>query len=800
MRDFLELFAFDGLLSVAEGKLDDPKTVKHKYVKAGELNGFEATKNDNVYFGPAMRKKPGDFKADTLGTSVLWVDVDFIERPQTTLPPTAVVFSGHGWHFYWKLREPIRDAEQIEHLNKLLIQDIATADDACWNVNRFMRIPGTMNLKYPDEPVNVELKTLNPTIQYEPEDITVLSKLDRKVRHKIKTGDSRGYQSRSDRDWAILGALVRAGATNELIDILFAHQPCGDKARENAKYLEHSLEKMRAKNVAPPKASSTEIEARDDGFYVNTKNASRRVSTFTLEPTILLDGSVFGSPDAVVCNVHANEFVWPDVTFSRTAFTSVSRFDKEAPVAAWQFLGSDRDVRLVLPYLLTVLQENGLPRVAATETLGLHKIRGRWLFLGDKQTLGAEGLWDGYKAPVCWLPSQREHPSVDLCTECTEDELKTLAKLVPKLNDPESIWPMIGWYSAACLKPWLEEHKYRFPIMNVTGTKGSGKTTLIQRVFMPLFGQTDPKTYDSGTTRFVTLVLMGSTNAVPLAFSEFRYELVERFIRFILLSYDTGHDPRGRGDQTTVDYPLSAPFTVDGEDLIADPAAQERMVVAQLHPETVEEESDAYRAFRELRNQLPRGYGGYFIQRVLQQEEGLEALLKECRDEVLTAFPKKMPDRVRNNHIVVYFGIRLWCIVTGCEAPLPEVLRRSITSVFDIEAGRSRTFADTMVEDVVNAVAQGNAMFNCKYDHKENILWFQLAPAHSWWITSRRRSGRGSLERDAIRMQLKEAPYMLDGQVVSDAWMYGIDMNKAFDNGLDIPKRIPDNVYVPRIT
>jgi len=793
MTEFLDIFAFDGLISICERKVSNAR-----FFSPSELEGYKPPDSD-VYFGPAARKKHGNEKSDTLGTAVLWVDVDNTERPQPTLAPTAVVFSGHGWHLYWKLREPLKDSGQIEHLNKLLIEDIPTADKACWNVNRLLRVPGTVNTKDKDNPVAVELKSFNPTIDYKPEDFEVLAKLDKKVRHKIRTGDSRGYPSKSERDWAILRALVSAGASDELIFTIFAHQPCGDKARTEVKYLEHSVEKMRAKGTPAAKSANAEISAKEDGFYVSTKNATRRVSTFTLDPTVLLDGSAFGSTDAVVCDVNANNYTWKDITFSRNAFTSVTKFDREAPVAAWQFLGSDRDVRLVLPYLLDVLGENGLPRVAATEMLGLHKIKDQWLFLGDNQTLGPASIWEGYSAPICWLPTQKEHPSINLSTECTQEELDFLAEMVPKLNDAETIWPMIGWYSATCLKPWLEEHKYRFPIMNVTGTKGSGKTTLIQRVFMKLFGQTDPKTYDSGTTRFVTLALMGSTNAIPLAFSEFRYELVERFIRFILLSYDTGHDPRGRGDQTTVDYPLSAPFTVDGEDLIADPAAQERMVVAQLHPETVEEGSEAYATFKNLQYNLPENFGGYFIQRVLQKEENLKELLEECRNDVLTAFPKKMPDRVRNNHIVTYFGIRLWCSVTGSEIPPADVLKRSITSVFDIEAGRARTFADTMVEDVVNAIAGGTVLFNYYYDETNNIVWFQLAPAHTWWITSRRRSGRGSLERDAIRMQLKEAPYMLDGQVVRDAWMYGIDIQKAYDNGLDIPLKLSGATFTMRI-
>lgn len=792
MTEFLDLFTFDGLITICTGKVTNAK-----FHSISELANIELPPERDVYFAPAMRQNHGNEKTDVLGSQVLWVDVDNIEKPQPTLPPTAIVFSGHGWHCYWMLKEPIIDAERIEYLNKCLIEDIPTADKACWNVNRLLRVPGTTNNK--ETPVKVELKLLRPDIQYTPEDFEVLSKLHRKTRHKIRTGDSRGFQSRSERDWNILSALIAAGASDELIFTIFAHQPCGDKSKEIATYLSHSIEKIRAKGTPSSKTKSAEIELKEDGFYINTKNASRKVSTFTLHPTVLLDGSAFGSTDAVVCDIKANNYTWEDITFSRTAFTSVSKFDKEAPVAAWQFLGTDRDIRLVLPYLLEVLQEDGLPRVAATEMLGLHKIKDRWLFLGDSQTLGPEGVWNGYSAPICWLPSHKEHPTVDLTPMCSDEELALLARLVPQLNDPETIWPMIGWYSAACLKPWLEAHRYRFPVMNVTGTKGSGKTTLIQRVFMPLFGQTDPKTYDSGTTRFVTLALMGSSNAVPLAFSEFRYELVERFIRFILLSYDTGHDPRGRGDQTTVDYPLSAPFTVDGEDLIADPAAQERMVVAQMHPETVEENEPAYIAFRELRQSLPRTFGGYFIQRVLQKEDQLESVLEECSDAVFKEFPKKMPDRVRNNHIVAYFGIRLWCDIVGSEMPSPEVLRRSITSVFDIEAGRARTFADTMVEDVINAIAQGTVLFNYRYDTTSNVIWFQLTPAHTWWITSRRRSGRGSLERDAIKMQLREAPYSLNGQVVNDAWMYGIDLQKAYDSGLDVPLKISQAMFKMRL-
>lgn len=778
---------------------DKPSAPFTKYYTPEQIATLATPTDANVYFGPAMRSSAGSEKADVLGSASLWVDVDDINRPLCTLPPSFMVFSGHGWHVYWLLDTPVLGVEALESLNKAMVEDIQTADKACWNANRVLRVPGTLNKKEVDAHVPVSLEIIQPERRYSTADIAVIAALDSKTRHKIRTGDSRGYRSRSERDWAIIGQLVRYGAGDDLIRMLFAAQPCGDKASENSSYLAQTIEQVRTKapSVADVETASG-IEETEDGYIVQTKRGAKRLSTFTITPTVLLDGSKFGAEDAIVGNVRAAGYTWDGITFSRTAFTSVSRFDKEAPVAAWQWLGHDDDLRALLPYLLDQLRAAGLPKVGATTVLGLHKIHDTWLFLGDKEVISAKEVWKGHEGPICWLPVQKEHPGLNLETACSKADIKLIRDLVPKLNAETTIWPMIGWYAASILKPWLEEHHYRFPILNVAGTKGSGKTTLIQRVFLPLLGQVDPKTYDAGTTRFVTLALLGSSNAVPIAFSEFRYELVERLLRIVLLAYDTGHDPRGRGDQTTVDYPLSAPFSVDGEDLIEDPAARERLVVAHLHPNAIAEGSEGYGAFQTLREKMPPNFGGHYVKEVLKLEPEWEQMLKDARAAVFKAYPARLPDRVRANHIVAYLGMMLWCRVVGAELPLPNVLDESIGSVFNIKSGRAATLADAMVEDIVNAVAQGTGNFNCAIKAEDNTFWFQLAPAHSWWVAARRRQGRGALERDAIRAQLKEAPYSLPPQVLNDAWQFGIDLHKAADAGLDIPQSIPDRVFIVR--
>lgn len=833
--DFLSKFVMDsGLLQISIGS---PGNARY-FPMAPSFSAPEEGVLSDVYFGPAQRTREGSEKTDVLGTRVLWVDVDDPVYPESTFPPSAVIYSGHGFHLYWMLSEDVTDSEQIELLNRILINDIPTADRACWNANRLMRVPETTNLGRGDEePTKVELRHMTE-ITYTVQDIEVLAGLDDLTRRRVRNGTMQGYRSRSERDWAVVKQLIKAGASDELITFLYEEMPIGDKVHDKGtspQYLEHTIAKAREelnllepespsdrrkrenddipdpereprkKAVREPKpkrarASGTQpgpvsVVERDDGYYMEGVS-TRRVSTFTLEPKVLLDGAEYGAKDAIVCDVHAAGYTWENITFSRSAFTSVGNMDKETPVAAWQWLGHDGDVRLLLPFLLDKLRENGLSKLSATPTLGMHKVKGRVYFVTDTSTLSGTEKWTGTDGPIVWLPTNREHPHMYPPTELTEEERELVKQLVPKVNEHAAVWTMLGWYAASCIKPWLELQGFRFPILNVAGTKGSGKTSLIQRVFMPLFGQADPRSYDAGTTRFVILSLLGSTNAIPLAFSEFRYESVEKFIRTILMAYDTGHDPRGKADQTTQDYPLSAPFSVDGEDMVSDPAAQERIVLARLRPDTVVEGGTSYTAFAQLRGHIPASFGLSFIQATLARTEDGSAvqLLKHAHDLMLEKYPSRLPDRVRNNYTTVLFGSMLFSDFVGLPHVKADTFEAAIKDVVNLATGRSRTQVDDFTETLVNAL-NGVVPFKWEYHHADRTVWFQLAPSHNWWVRGRRMSGRGALERDAIKTQMMESPYAQEPKVIDGVYMYGVSLTLAHATGLDVPEYLDTKTF-----
>ena len=766
-----------------------------RWYRPEDLSSFELRQDRDTFFAPGLRKSKGSTKDTVLGSRVLWVDIDNTEEPIPTLLPSISVFSGHGHHLYWILEEWCEDVEAIERGNKALAID--TGADDCWNANRLLRIPGTTNLRG-EVPVACVVRQSKPDRVYRLEEFGPLSRLDPKARRKIRTGSRRGYRSRSERDWAVVCALVDAGADNAFIYRVFEAHEVGDKYREEGKhYLDLTISKAQDRTG---RSGARSIVERDDGYYIRSKRATRRISTFTFHPRLLLNNLDTGpaTEDAIVGSVRAGGRTWDDITFTRSAFNTVDRLDRETPRLSWQWLGGTQDVRLLLPFLLDQLEDQGLPRTLATGVLGLHTIRNSPYFVGDRQTLGAEDGWTGSSGPLVYLDPRREHAKLALEIR-QEPDPSTITRLLPDINRPEVFWPMVGWYAAAPLKPAFERLGLRFPILNVHGTRGSGKTTSIQRVMMPLFGQKEPRAYDANTTRFVILSLLGSSNAVPVAFSEFRFGSADKFLRYVLLAYDTGHDPRGRADQTTVDYPLSAPFSVDGEDLIADPAAKERIIPVTMRPDTIAEGSPAHKAYAKIELHRLELFGAPYIRHCLGLlvDGQLREIVKRASDDLFRTYPKRLPDRVRNNFTVAWAGVRIFTEYAGLDLPDCTALGESIRTCYDIEAGRSATYADGMVEDLVNATSspRGASDFSWRADNDDGRFWFQLASAHSWWLASRRRQNRGSLERDAIRNQLVEAPYIGEPERIDGTIMYPVDLAQAQRLGLDVPDHVDQTVF-----
>jgi len=136
--------------------------------EASVLSFLEQHADWNVYFAvnPLLRaasKKPT--REDVRELAWLHVDVDprvgepldserariheLLRAPPELPPPSAVVFSGGGYQAFWRLEEPVPingQPDLYEDAKRYNLQlELLLGGDSCHNVDRIMRLPGTVN-------------------------------------------------------------------------------------------------------------------------------------------------------------------------------------------------------------------------------------------------------------------------------------------------------------------------------------------------------------------------------------------------------------------------------------------------------------------------------------------------------------------------------------------------------------------------------------------------------------------------------------------------------------------------------
>jgi hypothetical protein len=148
----------------------------HRYVhNETELQGFISTHDEPGYalYHAVAIFKEGAWrnKQNVEGTRYIWTEVDFKDHPDfsaeeirrriETIPlrPTAVIFSGHGYHLYWQLKEdadarPGEAQRQIEEALRLAVNYVS-GDTQVAEAARIMRLPGSHNTRVPGEELPV---------------------------------------------------------------------------------------------------------------------------------------------------------------------------------------------------------------------------------------------------------------------------------------------------------------------------------------------------------------------------------------------------------------------------------------------------------------------------------------------------------------------------------------------------------------------------------------------------------------------------------------------------------------------
>ena len=247
-------------------------------------------------------------KSDVASRSSLFVDGDAKDHGgdkdaalaairRLPIEPSMLVDSGHGYHAHLLLKEPTTfngDPQTVEHFEQVQRALAAVAGgDAVADVSRLCGLPGSWNVKDPDDPLPVRIVEFAPDRRCNLTDFDDLppaddagetttdgddgaagyldapdSLDDLRVSERIAklvadpdkyVGNGKPYASRSDATQAVIWAMIGAGYTDDAIAHVVLANPIGAKAHERrdpAGWLAGDIARAHA-DGAKPRVSDT---------------------------------------------------------------------------------------------------------------------------------------------------------------------------------------------------------------------------------------------------------------------------------------------------------------------------------------------------------------------------------------------------------------------------------------------------------------------------------------------------------------------------------------------------------------
>jgi len=270
----------------------------------------EANKRgDNVYAGANPRKAFGDRDAGGVAMArCVFVDIDNCQNigrvrravSEAGLPaPTVIIFSGGGYHLYWRLEEPITDMELWTRLQRGAIEKLRgvgldQVDGKIHDAPRIMRIPGFTNHKRGVMAAVIECEPdrVYPLVEfpegeapsvfeYAPQTNTAIE--DARLAYKTMQFISGGAQEgeRNARLFAAACDMAGCGIAREIAEPMLQHgaQLCGLDSVETAQTIDSAWKKSRTPSKPPETtpeaiASTTAAHAARLGVLVPLGSSS----------------------------------------------------------------------------------------------------------------------------------------------------------------------------------------------------------------------------------------------------------------------------------------------------------------------------------------------------------------------------------------------------------------------------------------------------------------------------------------------------------------------------------------------
>ena len=470
------------------------------------------------------------------------------------------------------------------------------------------------------------------------------------------------FASQSEADLALCCALAFwTSRDREQMDRLFRQSALfrekWDKVHhaDGATYGEETLEQAiaRTENVYSPGGELGVFEA--NGRYMRERGENvYPLTNFVVHPLEMLVAEEEAQMTCDAATMYGETF---RLTFMTADFASAQKFKAvlNKRTISLSYMGSDGDLEVLKTYLAGL--EWQVKR--GVKALGLYERDGRWAYVDRARAFaaGGEEVADMVQMEKCAsietaLP---EHPPI------SAERLMELGAPLLSYNEPAKTVTVLAWCAGCFIKEMLRAAGVKYPHLFLIGEAGSGKSTTLERVILPIFGRSRVVAAPQ-VTGFTLMKDAASSNLFPQALDEFKPSKIEKNRLAALYnhfrdSYDGHEGVRGRADQTQAAYALLAPLVVAGEESPDEPAIRERGMELLFSKRDLKDPA-ARQAFGRL--SAMQGALTEMGRALLDTALTLNtATARQWFDEALPLFNGRLPSRVVNNLACCMAGLRL---------------------------------------------------------------------------------------------------------------------------------------------
>jgi hypothetical protein len=532
--------------------------------------------------------------------------------------------------------------------------------------------------------------------------------------------------------------------------------------------------------------------------YVETMLAS-----FILDPKERLLYDKGG--DVTICDVYANSgAVYPDRHITNTDWYSKVKFLTAIGYSDCVFLGSDNEVLGLSNYLMkrVPIIKKGSKVIGLVEDLWVMtdrnfdkngELASPRIIPSEK---GAEAFHNKIEYPV--IPKKE-----------MDDMFDKFYSLIMNINDINTIAPFVFWSFIAPLKARILGEKLMdgFPHLFVHGNQGGGKTSTAM-LFMRMYGYNISGVFSCTMNPFPMLKLMTATNGTPIVLDEFKKSdltqfQVDQVQRMMRRSYSNEIESKGKADQSTVDYQLSAPMIVMGEWDIAQPAIRERILLSNFTG-AVKNSQQMQLDFEKLRLLPLESFMNAYIPFALGVD--IKTMVLDSINHIILNYPQAQP-RLRKNLAILHSGYKLFNEFATFNNIVPPkididaIILSQISDITDTISGVVKSSLDQLLEGIAIMASGGNGIAE-NYDYKVvadrksgvkglAINFKSIFPEFKEWAR-RTQYDIEFLDPKSYKKLFKETDYVISMDKIvkyfneSVARSLFIDIDKALKAGLDL--------------